>query len=67
MVMPLEEDNLHNALHERKWQPSTEQLVDLASRLADACAHVHSKGVRHSVVFRQQRSCHGSSAQCPHS
>ena len=47
MVMPLEEDNLHGALHERKWQPSTQQLVDLALRLAEACAHVHSKGEHH--------------------
>lgn len=44
MVMPLEEDNLHDALHERGWRPSTEQLLGLALRLADACAHVHSKG-----------------------
>lgn len=44
MLMPLEEDNLHDALHERGWRPSTEQLLDLALRLADACAHVHSKG-----------------------
>ena len=43
-VMPLEGDNLHSALHEQKWQPSTEQLVNLALCLADACAHVHSRG-----------------------
>jgi hypothetical protein len=44
MIMPLEGDNLHSALHEQKWQPSTEQLVNLALCLADACAHVHSRG-----------------------
>jgi serine/threonine protein kinase len=51
MVMPLEGDNLHSALHEQKWQPRTEQLVELALCLADACAHVHSRGPCHFVVL----------------
>lgn len=44
MVVPLEEDDLHDRLHEQRWRPNPEQLVRLALQLADACAHIHCKG-----------------------
>ena len=45
MVFPLEDGNLHDALHERRWRPSTAEVLGLALQLAEACAYIHSKGV----------------------
>ena len=45
MVFPLEDGNLHDALHEQRWRPCMAEVLGLALQLAEACAYVHSKGV----------------------
>lgn len=50
MVVPLEETDLHDRLHEQGWRPDPEQLVQLALQLADACVHIHRKGIVHRDI-----------------
>lgn len=50
MVMPHMGDNLHTLIHERGWQPSWHEVLNIGIQLAGALQTVHRAGIVHRDI-----------------